>query len=370
MRIAINTLAMKRELYGVGNYIKNLVSMLSALDRENSYVLFASRDNVCHLQGLGPNFEVGLAPHNLPLRVCWEQTLLPLRLRQERIDVYHGPTFVTPFVKTCAQVVTIHDMTFHTMPQRHTFAKQLYFRNVIPAAIRRSDMAIAVSESTKRDILRLVKTDADKIAVVHLGVNARFLSSNGIEELAAVRMKYGIPRQFILFVGLIEPRKNLPGLVEAYQAVCSTSPYDLVLAGSLGWDYAALLKKIADSPVRHQIHMPGYIADADLPALYRAAAVFVYPSFYEGFGLPVLEAMASGTPVISSATSSLPELVGNAGILVEPSDTNDLASALSRVMEDGSLRQRMSEDGIERAKLFTWQKTASETLDVYKRVAG
>lgn len=370
MRIAINTLAMRRQLYGVGNYIKNLIHVLSAFDHNNSYLLFASDDNISHLEGLGENFEVDFAPRNRPLRLCWEQTILPFKLKQKRIDVYHGATFVTPFVKTCRQVVTIHDMTFHTMPKRHSFTKQLYFRQMIPGAIRRSDMVISVSESTKQDILRLVSTADEKVAVVHLGVEQRFRPVQSTEQLATVREKYGIQRDFVLFVGLIEPRKNVAALVEAYHNACLSGCYDLVLAGSLGWEYSDLLKRVTDSPVRHRIHVPGYIPDADLPALYSAASVFVYPSFYEGFGLPVLEAMACGTPVITSAISSLPELVGDAGILVNPSDLPSLTTALRQLTENAALRQKMSERGLQRAKLFTWQATAAKTLEVYKRTAG
>lgn len=371
MRIAINTLAMKRELYGVGNYIKSLVWSLSKIDRENEYVLFASEDNVCHLRGLGENFRFELAPSNRVFRLPWEQSALPLRLKQKRVDVYHGPAFVTPFVKTCGQVVSIHDMTFHLVPERHSLLKQMYFRSMIPRAVRGSDQVIAISESTKSDLLRIVEdVDERKVSVVPHGVDKRFQPIREAQRLAEVRKKYNLPKEFILFVGLIEPRKNLDTLVDAYAADSLSERFDLVLAGSRGWGYSGLLEKIAKSSVKDRIRMPGYIADEDLPALYSAAAAFVYPSLYEGFGLPVLEAMACGTPVITSSVSSLPEVAGDGALLVDPRDTDALASALQRILRDKEFRQDLSRRASQRAQLFTWEQTARKTLDVYKQVAG
>jgi len=366
MRVAINTLAMGHKLYGVGNYIKHLVASLSKLDAQNEYLLFASRENAHHLQDLGGNFRIQYGPGSRSLRLPWEQTILPLRLKRERIDLYHGPTFVTPLLKTSRQVVSIHDMTFHLTPERHSLHKRIYFRAMIPKAIRRSDAIIAVSESTKRDLLRLLEIEEEsKISLVPLGVDSRFYPRTDEAELAGVRKKYGLPPKFILFVGMIEPRKNLRTLVEAYESAGLANDFELVVAGSLGWNYEALLRQIARSPVGHRIRMPGYVADADLPALYSLATVFVYPSLYEGFGLPVLEAMACGVPVITSDISSLPEVAADAGVLFDPSSSQALASVLQRVLGSGELRQLLSERGRQRARLFTWELTAQKTLAAY-----
>jgi len=368
MRIAINTMAMKRELYGVGNYIKNFVRALAAIDRENDYVLFASTDNKCHLTGLGENFSIELAPSNRMLRLPWEQSVLPLRLKQKRIDVCHGATFVTPLLKTCGHVVSIHDMTFHLTPERHSPFKRAYFRAMIPEMVRRSEKVIAISESTKRDLVRLMDIDEEKICVTHLGVDTRFRPITDEEELTKVRQKYNLPAKYILYVGLIEPRKNVEALVDAYHTDSMHTEFELVLAGNLGWGYAPLLEKIRKSQLRDRIRMPGYVADSDLPALFSMAATFVYPSAYEGFGLPVLEAMACGAPVITSQVSSLPEVAGDAAILVDPSDPRALVTALQRVLADDQLRRSLSEKGIQRARLFTWEKTAQKTLGVYNEI--
>jgi len=231
---------------------------------------------------------------------------------------------------------------------------------MIPQMARRSEKVIAISESTKRDIVSLLEIEEEKISVTHLGVDKRFRPVTEEQELAGVRRKYNLPPKYILYVGLIEPRKNLEALVDAYHADSLHTEFDLVLAGNLGWGYAPLLEKVANSRIRNRIHMPGYIADTDLPALFSMAATFAYPSVYEGFGLPVLEAMACGTPVITSQVSSLPEVAGDAAILVDPSDRKALALALQKVLSDDHLRKSLSEKGIRRARLFTWEKNSSE----------
>lgn len=314
MRIAINTLGMKGKLHGVGNYIKNLVRALSKLDSHNQYVLFASSENVRHLEGLAENFRIELAPNNRALRVAWEQTLLPLKLKEHKVDVYHGPAFAAPLLKICPQVVSIHDMTVHLFPEQHSVHTRWYLRYLVPAMLKASDGVITVSESAKTDILNFGKVKNDKISVIPLGVDEKFRQIRDERSLAMIRKKYGLERDFLLFVGMIEPRKNLENLVDAFLADFLPQQCDLVLAGSLGWGYSELLQKIAASNNKDCIRTPGYVDDTDLPALYSAAAAFVYPSFYEGFGLPILEAMACGTPVITSSVSSLPEVAGDAAL--------------------------------------------------------
>jgi glycosyltransferase involved in cell wall biosynthesis len=366
MRIAINCLGMKRHLHGVGNYIRNLVWALSRLDRENEYLLFASPENEKHLYDLPDNFHIELAPNRPALRILWEQTVLPWRVRRKRVELYHGPAFAVPLVSSCARVITVHDMTVHISPQRHSLHTWLYLRTMIPAMLSASDQIIADSESAKQDILRLGRVKDSKVSVIYLGVETRFQPIHNEEQLARIRQKYALPRDFILFVGMIEPRKNLTGLVDAYCAASVHDRCDLVLAGSLGWGYGELLQKIRSSSLRDHIRMPGYVDDADLPALYSAAVAFAYPSLYEGFGLPVLEAMACGTPVITSDVSSLPEVTGSTAILVKPDDLPALTQALQVVVNDRNCSDRLSRLGRTRAALFSWDRTAAQTLSVYR----
>jgi glycosyltransferase involved in cell wall biosynthesis len=368
MRIAINTLAMKSKLHGVGNYIKNLVWSLSSRDSKNEYLLFVSKENIGHVQGLPANFEIVLAPGNPSKKILWEQFILPGKLKKYSVDLYHGPSFSMPFVKTCLQVVTIHDASFNLTPEHHPMYRRHYYRATVPGVMRNVDAVISVSQRAKSDLLKLVSVTPQKISVVPLGVDPRFHSVKNENKLLSLRNKYDLPRPFILFVGMIEPRKNIELLVDAYLSGNCSDRFDLVLAGSLGWDHSQLLQKITASAKKHCIRLPGYIEDADLPALYSAAEVFVYPSIYEGFGLPILESMACGTPVITSSVSSLPEVAGNAALLVDPRNLADLAWALQKVLAEKSLRDELTARGLQRAAIFTWDLTAQKTLSVYQHL--
>jgi glycosyltransferase involved in cell wall biosynthesis len=369
MRIAINTLLLKRKPHGVGNYIKNLVWSLGRLDSANEYLLLGSRENLCHFAALPTNFEIHFAPSHPVQRILWEQTVLPLKLLRNKIDLYHGPAFVVPFAKTCPRVVTIHDASFRLTPECHSHQRRIYYRAIVPAIMKASDGIITVSKSAKSDLLDVAAVPPGKVSVIPLGVDPQFQPVAAPHLLERIRRKYGLPRDFILFVGMIEPRKNLETLVDAYLADSLSARFDLVLAGSLGWGYSHLLRKIAASGAPDRIRLPGYIEAGDLAALYSAAAVFAYPSFYEGFGLPVLEAMACGTPVVTSSVSSLPEVAGTAALLADPHDSGALASALHSILSNANLRADLSRRGLDRAKSFTWTRTAEKTLALYRRIA-
>ena len=234
--------------------------------------------------------------------------------------------------------------------------------------MRNADAIIAVSQSTKSDLLQLACIPPEKISVVSLGVDPRFRPVKNEDDLRSVRRKYKLPRPFILFIGMIEPRKNLETLVDSYLSGHFFDRFDMVLAGSLGWGYSPLLQKIATSGKADRIHLPGYVEDRDLPALYSAAEVFVYPSIFEGFGLPVLESMACGTPVITSSVSSLPEVAGDAALLVDPRDHSPLTSALQKLLANKSLRGEFATRGLARAASFSWDQTAQKTLSVYQHL--
>ena len=368
MRIAINAMAMRPELYGVGNYIKHLVCGLAEIDSHNEYVIFVSEAAQHHFSGVGANMRFRHAPRNPAIRMLWEQSVLPWVLASSRIDVYHGPMFVAPLWKNSAQVVSVLDMTFHLTPERHKLHKVCYFRFMIPQMARRADRIIAISESTRKDFLRLTRTSAEKIETIHLGVEPGYRRISDPAELERVRSKYRLPQAFLLYLGLIEPRKNIDVLVEAYsQSPALQAGHDLVIAGNFGWDYKSTLRQIETSPARLKIHLPGYVDSADMPALYSLADVFVYPSRYEGFGLPVLEAMACGTPVVTSNASSMPEIVGADGLLVAPSDAPALRQALENIVADRHLHQSLAERGSRRAGSFSWQQVARKTLAVYEQ---
>ena len=372
MRIAINALASRGTLSGAARYIRSLVTSLAKVDAKNEYVLYASQDDVPLFAGLGPNFQPVPTVAIRPLRLLWEQTELPWDLKRRRVDVFHGPVFIAPFVKTCRQVVTIHDMTFFLLPQCHLFTKRHYFQRLIPRCVGRANQVIAVSESTRRDLVRILGSHCSKkIRVIYHGKDECFCPDRAAAAARGLRMKYGLLGRVILFVGLIEPRKNLERLIRAYAKLKSLHQDScLVLAGSQGWGYEAVLRAVSESGVKDRVFFPGFIPERELPSLYNLADVFVYPSLYEGFGFPVLEAMSCGTPVVASRVSSMPEIAGDAALLVDPHDVDSIAQALERVLVDRTLRERMAEEGIRRSQPFTWERTARETLAAYEEAAG
>ncbi len=372
MRIAINALASRGSLSGAARYIRSLVTSLAKIDAKNKYILYVSPEDTPRFSGLGPNFQAVPTVANRPLRILWEQTELPWDLKRRRVDVFHGPAFIAPLVKTCRQVVTIHDMTFFLLPQCHLFTKRHYFQRLIPECVKRADQVIAVSENTRTDIVRILGSPCrSKIKVVYHGKDESFHPDRTAAASCGLRTKYGFSNRIILFVGLIEPRKNLERLIRAYANLQSIHPDScLVLAGSRGWGYEPVLQAVSESGVEKKVFFPGFIPDRELPNLYNLADVFVYPSLYEGFGLPVLEAMACGTPVVTSQVSSMPEVAGDAALFVDPRDVASIAQALERVLLDRALRERMAEDGPKHSNPFTWEKTARETLAAYENAAG
>lgn len=373
MHIALTALGVRRQLFGGGTYVKNLVHTLARLAPEHHYTIYVTPENSAHFQDLGPHVQLIFAPRQRPLRLVWEQVWLPGELARRRVEVFHGTGFVSPRRRVCPQVTTIHDLTFFLLPGKHTFFKRHYFRRMIPLSAKASDLLIAVSESTKRDLVRLLGLDPEKVKVIHLGKDERFRSLADAELQERAKQQCGVPanKKVILFVGMIEPRKNLETLLGAFARLKSLhGDYCLVLAGAPGWGYRGVFERVRRLGLEGPVVFPGYVPEDLLPALYNAAELFVYPSLYEGFGLPVLEAMACGVPVITSNVSSLPEVAGDAAVLVDPRSEEELRQGILRLLEDGELRKQLREKGLARSRLFSWEKTARATLEVYQQLGG
>jgi glycosyltransferase involved in cell wall biosynthesis len=304
------------------------------------------------------------------LRIAWEQSMLPILARRHRLDVLHSPHYTMPLAKTCRTVVTFHDMTFFLYPQVHLLYKRIFFRTMIPLSARRADALIAISNSTRSDILRILQLPPARVATIPYGIAPIFQPIAAARGRDAFCQQHNLPYPFILYVGNLEPRKNLPALVRAFARLVQEGlPHTLVFAGARGWNDAPIFATIQELGLTPRIVFTDYIPQVALPALYGAADLFVYPSLYEGFGLPVLEAMACGVPVITSNLSSMPEVAGDAGILVDPNDVNALADAMTRVLTDQVLRATLAAKGLARARSFSWERMAQETLAVYARVA-
>lgn len=297
-------------------------------------------------------------------RMAGEKTKL------DEMDIFFGTNYRGMFRESVKTIITIHDMVYKYFPETIGGENLKYFTKQLPKIAKKADMLIADSESTKRDIIKYLDVSEEKIRVIYLGVDSMFKPLTDMGTLTSVRKCYNLPEKFILFLGTIEPRKNIQGLISAYIKLCDEKNFshDLVLAGDISRGKNCLKNLKKDSRLIEKIHFIGYVDERNLPGLFNLADIFVYPSFYEGFGLPVLEAMACGVPVVTSNTSSLPEVAGNAAVLIDPHSIDDLAEGIRCVLSDNELRQSLIKRGLERAKLFTWEKCARDTMQVFKEL--
>jgi len=356
---------------GISRLIQGTLRGLQAIDQDNNYTVFVGAQPIPadfffnKLWTVAPS---RLAASNRPARILWEQTALPLAVYRRRADLLHAMAFVGPVSCPCPLVATVYDMTFVLFPEAFNRFNRSYLTTMTRATVQRAQRVIAISQSTKNDVVRLMGVPAERVDVVYPGLEPGFAppSAVSIEEF---RRRHGLPDRFVLFVGTLEPRKNVTNLVRAYASLrkMGAMSHALVLAGSKGWRYESIFAAIEQSGVSQYVIMPGYVARADLPLWYGAADLLVYPSLYEGFGLPVLEAMACGLPVITSNVSSLPEVAGDAGRLVHPEDVDGLADAMLRVVTDRDLHTDMARRGLARAAVFTQEAMARATLAVYHK---
>lgn len=351
-------------------YTYNLIRKLNLLDKENEYFLIHHTKMDLDIYKFNKEIILPL-PSFKPLReLLWRHISLPRELKSLNLDLVHDvrgiglPSFNMPFKK----VITVHDISsliYPTFNIRGYIAWKLFGKQTL----KKVDKIIAVSENSKRDISRYLKIPEDKIRVIYNGKDERFEPLNR-REIDGFREKYNLNFPFILYVGVLQPRKNIPTLIKAYYKLKKFGiKHKLVISGKKGWRYEEIFKTAGKLNLQNDVIFTGYILLEELPKLYNAADLFVFPSLYEGFGLPPLEAMACGTPVITSNRGALPEVVGDAGIMVDHYDVDGLAKAMLKVLSDDGLRQDMSGKGLERAKMFSWEKCAKETLEVYEEVA-
>jgi glycosyltransferase involved in cell wall biosynthesis len=382
VRIGIDFTAAAQQGAGIGRLTRNVVGALAQIDGENEYRLFVAagggRKGEWQSGSPGsafqtfnyPNFRLRIVPlSDHALAVAWHRLRLPLfvELFTGRVDLFHSPDFTLPPVWRARTLVTVHDLSFLRLPECFPGGLRRYLEAAVPRAVRRADHVIADSHNTRCDLIELLGTPASRITVIHSGVESRFrpMTDAGDDEtLAAVRRKYALPERFVLGVGTLQPRKNFARLVEAFGALNS----HLVIVGGRGWLYEGVFEKVETLGLESRVHFLGFVDDSDLPALYNLADLFVFPSLYEGFGLPPLEAMACGVPVVCSKASSLPEVVGDAALTIDPLDVTGLAEAMRRAMEDETLRASLAARGPARAARFTWSKAAGELLKVYSNV--
>ena len=380
MHIAIDGRTIVRDRTGVGVYAERLVRSLLTIDQKNVYTLFMAEDDTSLN---APNLTKVLLPRSTSIgpNRFWENFVLPRYLRRRSVDIYFSPAYVLPVLHRARStppstrhplmVVTVHDLVAYHFPETFTLKMRMWQRLFIGNAIRVADCILADSVATKMDIHNHHDVPQDIVRVVHLPVDARFRPVRDHATLEHLRTTYNLPQKFILYVGTLEPRKNVGRLAAAYAKLPEElrQEYSLVLAGGFGWYSEGIKREIEALNLGGQITLPGYIQQSALPALYTLASAFVYPSLYEGFGAPPLEAMACGTPVICSRSSSLPEVAGDAGILVDPLNLEEITTQLQRVLSDEPLRARMIEKGMNQAKLFRSDDKAAEILQIFEELA-
>ena len=369
MRVAID--ARKLHDFGIGTYIRNLLRQLARIDHDTEYVLLCQEADLDVAGQLGANFRTVLEPSpNYSLR---EQIRVPWVLLRERPDVYHAPHYILPAGVRCRSVVTIHDCIHLMFPQYlPNKAAYAYAKASMWAAARRSHCILTVSEASKRDILHFFNVPPEKIEVVYNAIDEHFWVRPQEEDVARVRERYQLDHQFVLYVGNIKPHKNLVRLIEAF-ADLRRGEFEEVKLLIIG-DEISKLPALRRAVHRHKLHKHvrflGYLSDQTLAILYRLASAFAFPSLYEGFGLPPLEAMASGTPVVTSNVSSLPEVAGGAAVLVDPYDVDSIADGLRRVLSDPALAAEMRRKGLERAREFSWARSVEKTRSIYQQIGS
>ncbi|HEY8259120.1 MAG TPA: glycosyltransferase family 1 protein [Gemmatimonadales bacterium] len=368
MRVGIDATAVPLQRAGAGNYIFNLIQALARVDRSNEYVVFgkAAHEEELDLRGSTVHF-VQKEFSGRGARLLWEQVGLPKEVRTHRLDVLHSPHYTMPLRHSARSVVTFCDMTFVLHPDLHEPLKRVFFPVMMRLSARRADRLIAISESTREDLVRMWGVDRRRVTAIPLAADSDYHPLPP-KEIAETCTTFGLrPGGYILYVGMLEPRKNVDRLVEAFGRVAGDMPdLELVIGGRRGWMYDQIFAQVEALGLHDRVRFTGFVPQEALPALYGGARFFVYPSKYEGFGIPVLEAMSCGTPVITTNVSSMPEVAGDAAILVAPDDVAGLASALVRAAADHTLRADLACKGLMRAKMFSWERCARETIAVYE----
>ncbi len=373
MRVGIDVTAAVRQGAGIGRYTRELIRALAAADRTSTYRLFFAAARVLHpLPPLGANFRAFQVPiHDKWFARLWHRAdvRLPVEWLTGPIDLFHSPDFTLPPVRRGTRtLLTVHDLSFARDPESTTRALRRYLSRVVPRSVARADHVLADSQATRADLIELYGTAPDKVDVLYAGVGEAFRPVTDQAALSAVRDRYGLGTPpFVLAVSTLQPRKNYVRLIRAF-AQSSLVDHTLVFAGGKGWLFDAIFAEVERLGLRERVVFAGFVADADLPALYSAARLLAYPSLYEGFGLPILEAMACGTPVVTSTASCLPEVAGGAALLVEPTEVDAITQALESAATDEARRAALVAQGLARARQFRWDKAAAQLLALYRRL--
>ncbi len=355
---------------GINWYIQNLLAHLPQAAPDIQFTAFVSDRRFSPSQGLRVSRPMWNTSRPLK-RILWEQLAAPAVQRRQRIALWHSMAFVSPLMSQIPAIVTVFDLSFLLFPQIFKPAQRLYLQEMTGWSVRRAAQVIAISEHTRQDVIARLGAPAERVQTVYCGVDPSFAPLPA-DEIEVFRRQKGLPERFILFLSTIEPRKNVLRLLDAFYSLVNSgrpelADLHLVLAGGKGWFFEPMFAHARALGLEERVHWPGYVPEAEKKLWYNAAMCFCYPSLYEGFGLPPLEAMACGTPVVTSNAASLPEVVGDAGLMVQAEDVAGLKTALERLLDDVALRRELSGRGTRRAARFTWEAAARQTAQIYRQ---
>jgi len=381
LRIGIDCTAAAHQRAGIGRYTRGIVGALARLGGEHSFSLIVAggKGAAGGPGSLGVGLEIAdnFKIRKLPLSprlwtIIWHRLRVPLPvdLMLGSVDVFHSPDYVLPPLRRGKTLVTIHDLSFVRYPEGAEPNLRGYLSAAVPRSLEEADLILGDSEHTRQDIMELFGVAPERVQVVYPGVDQAFRVIEDQQALAAVKEGYSLDYPFILSVGTLEPRKNLIRLLDAYAVLRAGGDLEhkLVIAGGKGWLYDGIFRRVEALSLQEDVTFLGYLPEEHLPAVYCLSDLLVFPSLYEGFGLPPLEAMACGTPVVTSDSSSLPEVVGEAGLMVPPDDTEALAETIRKVLADSELREDLVRRGLSRAAEFTWQATGEKLLAIYENL--
>jgi glycosyltransferase involved in cell wall biosynthesis len=382
MHIGIDYTSAVTQGAGIGRYTRELIRALLAVPADHRYTLvYASPQPLQPAANpLRSDLPAAVRLRRIPfhdkwLMRAWHRLRLPIpiELVTGRVDLFHSPDFtLPPTLPGVPTLLTVHDLSFIRDPDSAWPSLRVFLERAVSRSVKRATHVLADSQATRDDLVDIWHTPAEKITVLYSGVEPRFRPIRDRAQLDQIREKYRIePKPFILAIGTLQPRKNYKRLIEAFALLANEPPFktlQLIIAGGRGWLFDDIFTHVKQFGLEDRVRFPGFIADEDLPALYSAADLLAYVSLYEGFGLPALEAMACGTPVVGSNVSSVPEVIGSAGLQVDPRDVDAIADALKRMLTQADLRERSIAAGIERAKQFTWEQSAQQLLSIYAQL--
>ncbi len=351
---------------GIHTYIAQQLNHLPMSGNDFNFIVFTNSQDQLAPRLCSNSVSTRWPTGNRLFRIAWEQLSWPLAARVHKLDLLHGMAFVTPSIAPCPTVVTVYDLSFIYFPDRYPMLQRVYLTSQTRRSCRRARRVVTISESGRQDVHKLFGVPIERISVIHPGVDPNFYPRSE-DEIDDFRVRQNLPPQYVLHVGTLQPRKSIPTLIKAF-ARLKRPDLELVLVGGKGWAYEEIFSLTRELDLEKRVRFTGYVSDGELPLWYNAAAVLVFPSVYEGFGLPVAEAMACGTPVVAANTSAIPEAAGVAARLFKAQDGAELSDHIAAVLDDPHIAATMREHGLQQSRQFSWKRAGEEMVDVYRRV--